>query len=291
MEEDHPQESHCRNCGEVLRGEFCHRCGQPERHLRAPIRSLLAEWLQEYATLDTRFLRSFISLLFRPGFLTNEYIAGRRARYIPPLRLYLFVSVVFFFVLTTRTTYFSAENVAVGDNELLAPGIVVKMDTAADDTTARKTFEVESQREGILYRLSRYIETKIETSGADVIRQNFTTGFKSNLPRMMFLLLPVFALLLKILYARRKTLYVDHLIFSIHFHCFLFLALLAIAFVQERKGPILFLLLFYLFLSLRGVYRQSLGKTLLKTSLLILGYSLAFGAAMIGTALVSLLMA
>ena len=90
----------CDNCGQSLQGEYCHICGQHERSYIRNVFSLISEILGELGSWDSRLLRTMVPLLFRPAYLSNEYIVGRRVRYVPPIRLYLFVSLIFFLTLT-----------------------------------------------------------------------------------------------------------------------------------------------------------------------------------------------
>ncbi|HSL82424.1 MAG TPA: DUF3667 domain-containing protein, partial [Thermoanaerobaculia bacterium] len=89
----------CLNCGAPLQGAFCHRCGQEAVDRRVPLRRLVADALGDLFTLDSRVLRTLRPLFLRPGFLSAEWGRGRRVPYVPPLRLYIFVAAVFFFVL------------------------------------------------------------------------------------------------------------------------------------------------------------------------------------------------
>ena len=88
----------CRNCGASVAGKFCPQCGQ-ETELRLPtLREFLREAAGRYVALDGRLWRTVQPLVMRPGFLTREYLAGRRRRYIRPARLYLFATLIFFAV-------------------------------------------------------------------------------------------------------------------------------------------------------------------------------------------------
>jgi hypothetical protein len=87
----------CPNCGHPLKGPFCFDCGQRQRNIRRLFLSLVSEAFEDLFSLNSRTSRTLGNLMVRPGFLTNEYSAGRRARYIPPLRLYLIS--IFLFVL------------------------------------------------------------------------------------------------------------------------------------------------------------------------------------------------
>jgi hypothetical protein len=86
----------CLNCGTPLQGPFCHYCGQPDRNLLRFFPVLVRELLEDFIDLDSRFMRTLRPLLLHPGKLTRDYLEGRRFRYTPPLRLYIFSSMAFF---------------------------------------------------------------------------------------------------------------------------------------------------------------------------------------------------
>ena len=239
----------CPNCGAEVLGSYCHQCGQEHTVRVRPLRGLLTDALGDLFSFDNRLFRTLKLLLFRPGFLTIEYLKGRRAPYVPPFRLYLIVSIVYFSIaslLGTESFFF---------------------------------LNVEDSNE----QAFRYIEL---------------------LPKLMFLILPGFALLLKGLYFRTRRLYVEHLIFALHYHALSFLALTFHNILQAvaesiitAKGfsvllipflvvdlPIQLAVPVYLYLALRNVYRQGRGVTLVKTPLLLVGYLVllaAVGVAMI----------
>ena len=86
----------CLNCGTALEGPFCHYCGQPDKNFMRFFPVLMREFLEDFLELDSRFTRTMKPLLFLPGRLTRDYLDGRRFRYTPPLRLYIFSSMLFF---------------------------------------------------------------------------------------------------------------------------------------------------------------------------------------------------
>lgn len=88
--------THCENCGAPLMGEFCSQCGQHAIDYRRSILRVLLDAADSFLNWDTKFLQTLNLLLLRPWQLTNDFNAGRRARYVHPLRLYLIASVVFF---------------------------------------------------------------------------------------------------------------------------------------------------------------------------------------------------
>ena len=94
-----PSLTHCENCGAALTGPYCAQCGQPAIDYRRSFGSLLADAADAFFNFDARFFQSFGLLLFKPWRLTNEFVEGKRARHVHPLRVYLIASVMFFLVI------------------------------------------------------------------------------------------------------------------------------------------------------------------------------------------------
>ena len=90
----------CANCAIVAEQEFCPVCGQSTRVHRGTLLQVARDALGDFWAFDSKVFRSFLPLLFQPGFLTVEYLAGKRARYISPVRLYVFVTLIFFWLAT-----------------------------------------------------------------------------------------------------------------------------------------------------------------------------------------------
>ena len=88
----------CLNCGATLRGQYCGNCGQRARSRLISLWELVSDAFGDLFELDSRLWQTLIPLLVRPGRLTADYLAGRRARYMPPFRMYLVLSLVFFLV-------------------------------------------------------------------------------------------------------------------------------------------------------------------------------------------------
>ncbi len=92
---DHPN---CLNCGAELQGQYCGICGQRARSRLISLWELLQDAFGDLFEIDSRLWRTLVPLLIRPGRLTLDYLEGRRARYMPPFRMYLVLSVIFFVV-------------------------------------------------------------------------------------------------------------------------------------------------------------------------------------------------
>jgi ribosomal protein L32 len=91
-----PPLTHCENCGTELRGHYCSNCGQAAIDYRRSFRHVIVDVLDSFLNWDSKFVRTIGLLLWRPGWLTNQFVDGRRVRFLHPLRLYLLVSIVFF---------------------------------------------------------------------------------------------------------------------------------------------------------------------------------------------------
>ncbi|MCX6137252.1 MAG: DUF3667 domain-containing protein [Ignavibacteriales bacterium] len=259
---------HCADCGAELHGEYCSHCGQRDVNLNAPLKELSKDLGEEIFSFDNRFLKSLPPFFLKPGFLTQEYIAGRRTRYISPFKLYFFLSFLFFFalaVLGDSSESTGQKNIAA-DSVLSVTGVdtlirstrsKISISAPRDSSTVKKIFGG---------RLNRGI-TKLKTN-PDL----FFDGLREHAPQVIFILLPIFALILKLLYIRSKAFYFKHLIFSFHFHAFVFLILLIIVLLEktgiELVGDLSLLLVFvipfYLYKGMRCVYQQGRGKTFVK---------------------------
>ena len=89
----------CANCGAPMHGPYCYACGQPEKGMIRQLASVMSDVLDTIFNIDSRVFRSLVPLYFRPGYLTLEYFAGRRVRYVTPFRLFFFLCIVAFFAI------------------------------------------------------------------------------------------------------------------------------------------------------------------------------------------------
>jgi len=89
--------THCENCGVPLTGHYCGQCGQAAVDYRRSFRHVMADVLDSFLNWDSKFFTTIALLIFKPWRLTNEFLAGKRVRYVNPLRLYLLASILFFF--------------------------------------------------------------------------------------------------------------------------------------------------------------------------------------------------
>lgn len=275
----------CLNCDSALSGHFCAACGQRVVPPHPTMRELLGEALAEFAGWDGKVAETAKLLVTRPGALTCEYLAGRRARFIQPLRLYLTFSVLFF-VLAAATPTLGGGGFTVSHKGTTGPGgkdpdVVVpisgrKLDTMTPEERKRMLTQVAAAP-----RLIRPMMRRVAVDPA-----GFQRGVFEAMPKALFILLPVFAGFLALFFRKRH--FTEHLYFALHLHAFAFLALCLneifkfsgsriVAFFAGLSA--LVWIVVYAHLAFRRVYRNSHAVTLLKE----IGISALYMAAWIPT--------
>jgi hypothetical protein len=277
----------CRNCGSLAPGRYCAACGQETDIALPSAGRFLREAAGRYIALDGRLWRSLHALLFRPGHLTREYVAGRRRRYVRPARLFVALSIALFAILriaagppvVVETTAPRAAN-TIGSSAVDVESGSLRVDRDFNvrfDAGAWPALAPVRSRIDAFNRLSR--EDKLDRLLAGMLRYA---------PYAAIGLLPVFALLLKVAYAgraarypQRPRQYAAHLVFGAHNHAFVFLA--AILVVLIPFGPLRAVLslwmVIYAFASMRAVYGGSWGGALLRGVFVLAAYAVFFGLA------------
>jgi len=273
--------THCLNCGSPLSALFCSHCGQKNKDYSLTFKDLFSDFLEELLDVDSRVLKSLRLLFTSPGFLTAEYVKGRRVSYLPPVRIYLVASVLFFLSLTlsnmipdVQESEFFKEITETGsldtalDSALTAKEKSLSKDGLFSDNSGLVPIDPDSTNSGMTISLGE--------GQYDVEQGDFLSDFSDNFAKMMFLLLPVAALQLKVLYWRRKKLYIEHLIFSLHVHAFIF-SLLILTVIFNYKIVMWFVIiasLVYIYMAMKNYYGQSYPKTAAKMLLLMLSYGI-----------------
>jgi hypothetical protein len=227
----------CLNCNTRLHGQFCHACGQKAASASVKLHDFVHEATHEFLHLDGKILKTLKLLVAKPGQLTVEFLEGRRTRYVSPLRVYLTLSLIFF-------------TLAAILPRGLDGAVKVKGGTGLKGDT-----EIER-------RLSSGISKATRDSslvGNAVLKQ---------LPKVMFVLMPVFALIIWPFHRKQQRFYIPHLYYSVHFHAFVFLAMCVYLIVNRVGVPkqlaalLILTVIPYHFIALRRVYGGSLGITL-----------------------------
>lgn len=378
----------CENCGQPLYGEHCYACGQWTKGLVRHFSSILGDFFDTVLNIDSRVLRTLWPLFTKPGYLTQEYLAGRRVRYVTPMRLYLFLSIIAFFAMQM--------SVDVDEDGDPDSGIV-KIDDDSETANIRRATTPEQVRKA-LADAERELEAARKAAagtpgvaGIDIARKAVQESAKQQLnylaaveaakasgkpapkpprlnnkgidfpingkpwdpktnpvsfgwlpdavnaslnrrmahardvlmasnsekpvvdalfrvsPQVLFVLMPIFALMLKLAYLFKRRLYMEHLLVALHSHSFISLALTVIlvavglqawlvptpGFFNGLLGWIMGLTIawipLYLLLMQKRVYGQGWPMTLVKYAVLGFSYSILLGFGLMASLLVGLL--
>ncbi|MDB4949175.1 MAG: hypothetical protein JWM27_1824 [Gemmatimonadetes bacterium] len=321
----------CANCGDRTPGNFCRRCGQARRVVHVSLREMATDFLDDQLALNSKLPVTVAWLLLRPGYLTREYLKGRIASYIRPLRLYLGASVMFFVVFSFLAQregwglnghpgplqYAGSDSAEVGDSVRAAlkqagvrppaapaPPVAAAPKgpprsarrIAADSARAAAAARDNEDAFGGMGAVSDTLNAKwrrLRNTERPQIQRAVLDGVQTQGPRAMFLMLPIFAFILKVLYAGSKRFYVEHFVFALHFHAFVFLLLTIVLGLEEipalrgsQLGPLLWLWsVVYLFVAMKTVYGQGFFKTGVKYFTLFWAYLFALTLGFIVTAM------
>jgi Protein of unknown function (DUF3667) len=217
----------CRNCGSPLgtpRPNYCGECGQ-ETTLKPPtVMEFMHQFGGSYVAMEGALWRTLLLLLFRPGRLTREYFAGRKRRYVLPLRLYLTISL--------------ATLLAIQWSGAIAPGTETGKNLFQFDTPAEANNAMIDLGEQIKAGMQngKFVCQGLPAAWCERLQERFTLdekGMQRELRRVperfvshwgsaMFALLPLYALLLKLVYLDRRMRWSEHLVFALHLHAFIF---------------------------------------------------------------------
>ena len=339
MKKHYRQENDCLNCGTQLEGKYCHNCGQENLELKESFGHMMNHAISDYFHFDHQFFHTLKPLLFKPGFLTNEYMNGRRAQYLHPVKMYIFISIVYFLLLfkTGQESDFvklnengktpaatskhidslrqslakdhnlnAAQKAKIVNDEIKHQAdlkaradvdtvsknfksglLILTPDTSYQTYIAKQQKLPEEKRDGWLSRLHNKKAFDYKNKYGTRSKEVFYEEMKHNIPKMMFLLLPLFALILKITFWRNKKFYVEHLIFSFHLHCFFFIFLAFIMLLLgllpangEIRGWLslvaMLYIIWYIYKSLRVVYKRNTFRTITKLIGIYISYMVAF---------------
>ncbi len=305
----------CRNCGAPAPGSYCPECGQETQARLPKFTQFMREAAGRYVALDGRLWKTLAALLFRPGFLTREYLAGRRKRYIRPARLFLVASLLLFAALRILVELKGVEvlqPVLQLDDTGAKPDAAAKAGTrarsgpGAGDSAAPQAArppqgtaaEAAPAKQGEprvdddvdidlgieIPTLRKRIERFRHLSGADKKAQIVDGIFRYG-PYAMFVLLPAFGFLLKVVYlgrARRyparPRLYSEHLVFAAHNTAFLSLGIVAASVTAGLpRAALIVWILIYLVWSMRTVYGGSWIGIAARSFVIFVAYSILFG--------------
>ena len=259
----------CSNCGNRNTGRYCSECGQSFETFNKPFREVIAD-LAGIFSLDAGIFRTIKPFLFKPGFLAREFLCGRRKKYLSPVRLYIFLSIIFFFILG-YTGNRKESNSGLFDFKMITDSTLIEI----NDSTALSILNNDSLFYG------HDVKDSLKNSDIEQVRNSMKrtaenrNNFVSNLMKYasyaMYILMPLFALLLQLVYIRRRRYYIEHLVFSVNMHSFAMLVLTLI-FIFQFWFPVaenyiglgILIMPIYFISGMKRFYRQSVWKIILK---------------------------
>jgi hypothetical protein len=235
----------CKNCDYEFSGKYCSNCGQSVKELERPIRFMIADFMGTIITFDTRLVKTLITILFKPGRLTLDFLAGKRARYMPPFRFYLFISFVMFLLMSIVTSNSiqnnydpTKKNIETGKTEINALVDSVKFSKDSIYVAARDAIKTELDSAQLdsadVDKLDKFIDDVKGAVENDNSKYAKTSQLIKEHPELytnklyqftswsFFLFMPIFAFFLWISFFRTRKLFIGHLIFSLNIHSFIF---------------------------------------------------------------------
>lgn len=389
--------THCENCGAPLSGSYCSKCGQHAVDYRRSLLRVIIDAADSFFNWDTKFVKSLGLLLLSPGRLTNDFNAGRRVRYVHPLRLYLLASIAFFLVAKLVNFTPNGRINLNPEDRAEVNGVLAQLTAPDSPLTPEERSKVEEVRNKFAHpdesvtaetharidkaalRLPAFIRKKVlkakdqakldaildsalhptpspsptgaaiaadgvpplpgitappddRAKGVPLVQfdsddeskspfglwlkarvkkkfgedgtnaQLFLETLRSNLPTMMLCCVPLFAFVLKLLYFRQRRFYVEHLVYALHIHTFVYVTVVLITLLglaAERWLPSIqvlltvalsFVVLAQVFVSIRRVYRQGWFMTIFKFLLGGVAYCSVLSLALATTAFILLLL-
>jgi len=281
----------CPNCGKEFNKDFeyCPHCGQKNSKQRIRLKDFISDYLAANFNFDSKIFTTLKLLIFKPAFLTKEFFRGRQTKYIPPIRLYLFISLAYFFIFsiglpssneivddsndndTIENTINNQQNGLVIDSSGISLNFGSSSDEISDTAKSDTNYGIVEQ---FFKNKSELLNSKIGTIQLyENVKKYVSTG--------MFFLLPFVALILSLIFFKKKY-YIENLLFVIHLQSLIFLVgtffnLIQFIFHSGWITLIEALLLIYIsFLWLREYYELSVGKTIIRQILFYLFYLILF---------------
>ena len=256
----------CSNCGHLRSDRFCAKCGQNDRDYIRSLPPVLGDILKETFELDSRFLRTIKPMFFRPGELPSEFSRNRRASYVSPIRLYIFASLAFFFLLSLTADFgppravdmevelrdrdglarFSKEASENADVEAFKALLPPMQQRKVDDILSRSGMFLSKSA---IYSLAAIPDAEMEqivgwrrvalarlVDALEDPRAVFSL-LLDNLPFAMFITLPAYAALLMLFFVGSRRFFTEHLVFAVQLHTFAFIVFAVLVLLPDGEEP------------------------------------------------------
>lgn len=344
------KEKNCLNCNAEVAGRFCQVCGQENIEPKESFWTLATHFVHDLTHFDGKFFSTLKYLLFKPGYLSHEYLRGKRTSYLHPIRMYVFTSAIFFLIFTNffkpndqetiEKKTVSQEIAKLEKQSVDIKNTIVNLDSSSDKEDLK---EIKSKYDQLIKDIATLKKDSTKLDSIPSLKENEKEYFNVNsvdidkttvaeydsaqhalvpakrdnffiqnlkrkaylvnlkygydtkrikeasiekflhlFPQMLFVSMPLFALLLQLLYIRRNQIYyVNHVVFTIHLYCATFILTLAALILNSALNLVHFpksifatvaylLVCFYWYKAIRKFYGQSRWKTILKYLILLM---------------------
>jgi hypothetical protein len=237
----------CRNCQTEFIGNFCPQCGQTTKDYERPLLSLIRDLLTDVFSFDTRFWKTLLATFFMPSQLITNYVEGKNVSYMPPFRLYLFVSFIFFILLNMVTNRFFQINETIGGQLEKASSVLDSIqhhaaDSLITDSLAFLNLDSNINRDGLHLSIG---STEKEISSEELIKRfkaisdnpsAYFEKFTNYISWSLFFLMPILGFLFWLFFRRNKKFYISHFLFALNQHTVLFF-LASLVMTAQLLGP------------------------------------------------------
>ncbi|PJK12267.1 hypothetical protein CO610_00190 [Lysobacteraceae bacterium NML95-0200] len=290
---EHTQPKHCENCQTTLQGAYCHACGQSAHNPLKHLGHAIEEVFESFWHLDGRVFRSLRDTCV-PGRIINQYLAGHRVRYLPPLRLFVILSLLTFFLARLWMPDINTSKIHINEAPQAASPQVLEVDDAPRHPT-HNPMKINSPSGSSNAWLNRTLLPRLERNLPHLKDRGWwRDAWLSALPTTLFFLVPLFALLLRISHLRPAWTFLEHMVVALYSHSFILIWLCSlmlleslaqwsgVAVLAQASDHLLLLALpalwLWLWVCQKRVYRQSTLLTTLKFVLIGSIYSLLVSA-------------
>lgn len=227
----------CLNCNYVVENKFCPNCGQENTETRKSFHYLFTHFVEDLTHYDGSFWKTIKALLFKPGKLTKEYLAGKRTKYVPPVKLYIFISFVAFLLPKFLPEYsiFGPERVKKKENPVFLKtddndNIYEVSDRSISVNSIKELDSVQNmlpKNEKIsfieYYGTKSMLKLEREKNQSQLV-EKAVESFIHTLPKVLFFYMPMFAFLLWLFHDKKKFYYFESGVFTLHYFAYLLLS-------------------------------------------------------------------
>jgi len=217
-------DNECQNCGHTVTMVYCGHCGQKNIETRQSFGHLISHFAEDLTHYDSAFWKTIKYLLFRPAQLTTTYLDGRRQTYVPPVKLYIFISFITFLLLGLISHRSAHGSAGAQQTPLKVP---VKIQTSKGDFTSEESliaYQAKATEENKLSAAQFWFSKKmIALQKKEINGEEILEAYTHTLPKVLFIYMPIFAFWLWLFHGKKRWYFFDHGIFTFHFFSFLLL--------------------------------------------------------------------